>query len=371
MRRIRHGLALEAVVSGLLVASVLATTPADAATTPAPQALAYVSSGQVKVFEAGQVTTAGSGQSPVWSPNGANLLFVHPDFVAGVAGVFVTDTHGNNAHAVISGAYPYITPSWSGDSKFIVYATVRAGAGATGKTVPLEIRAFNPSTKQARVLANVTIAGGCSQAGTALQVAAATAQGTYRGTPSTVIWAQPNLVAVQSSCTGSGLTIVPLGGKPFTLADWSGGVLSPDGKMIAAAVGNGPHSNGAHLGLLNVTTHRTTIIKPPVSAGVLAWTPDSKAVITAVQPTDPLHGTVEVLRESTDGKSVTALAFIPSAGAFHPSVDHAGKSVAFAAIDNASPTVGAIPQITIDLVPAQKLGVAQPYFIGSQPAWRP
>jgi hypothetical protein len=370
MRRIGRGRAREAVLAALLAAPLLTTAPAHAATT-ATQALAYVSNGQVLVYEAGQLTTAGPGQDPVWSPNGANLLFVHPDFVAEAAGVFVTDKHGNNAHPVISGAYPYIVPSWSRDSKFIVYAALHAGASATTKSVPLDIRAFNVSTKQVRVLAHVTITAGCSQAGTALQVAAAAAQGAYRGTPSTIIWAQPNLVVVQSSCTGTGLTVIPLGGKPFTLATWSAAVLSPDGKSIAGAVSNGPGKNGAHLGILYVSTRKTAVLKAAAASNVLAWTPDSKAVITAVQPTDPLHGTAEILRDSVDGKSVTALGFIPSAGVFHPSVNRTKPSVAFAVLANASEKVGSIPQITIDLVPTTSMGVPQPFFVGTQPAWRP
>ena len=362
---------LAAAAGLLLINAVPGSSPQRAgAAAAAPQALAYVTNGQVQVFEAGSLTTVGPGQNPVWSPSGSNLLFVHPDFVADTADLFVADSHGANVRAVGSGAYPYIQPSWSRDGKSIVYAELKPGTKTSAASLPLEIRALDPVSKTQRVLATVTIAGGCTQAGTALQVAATVAEGSYRGMASTLIWARPDLLVVQASCTGSGLLFVPLKGKATLYAGWSGGVLSPDGTTVAAVVA-AAKGKAAQLGLLSLAGMKSTTLQPQINASVLAWTLDGSALLAISEPANTANGTSQVSLVSRNGKTVVSLGAVPGTGVYHPSVDRTGKSLAVAVIASATAKVGVIPSTTIDLLSTQQAIPAHAFFVGSEPAWRP
>jgi Tol biopolymer transport system component len=344
---------------------------ANAAAASAPLALAYVSNGQVTVFEAGTLTTTGPGQDPVWSPNGANLLYMRPDFIANLADLFVADKHGANAQRLFGGVYPYIPPTWSPDSKYILYTAAAKGSATTGQTVNLEVRAFNLATRQVRVLGAFTLSGGCSPNGTALQVAMTTAQGSHQGTPSTLIWAQPNLVVVQESCTGNGLLMFKTGGKPVTLSGWSAAALSPDGKSIAASViPRGGKAVSAQVGVITVATGKTQILKAKVTANAVTWTHDGKYIVTVANPANPAIGSVQIAKLTPNGKTVTRLGAFPAAGAYHPSLDRNDRSLALAVVGSVK-TVGVPPPTFVELAPTQKAGPATPFFPGSQPAWRP
>lgn len=362
-----------ALVASCVIGSVAASgQPAGAAKAPAPQALAYVANGQVTVFEAGTLTTVGPGQSPAWSPNGANVLFMRADFVANLANVFVADTHGANARSVLTNVYPYIAPAWSPDSKYILYTAAAKGSSTTSPTVTLEARAYNVASRQVRVLGRFSLSGGCSPNGTALRTTMTAAQGTYQGTPSTLIWAQPSLIVVQGSCTGSGLLMFKVGGKPTVLSGWSSAVLSPNGKTIAAAVvPRGGKPSNPQVGLINVTTGRTQMTVARVAANALAWTHDGKYIITVADPSNPATGTVQIARLTADGKTVTKLGSFPAAGAYHPSIDATDRSLALAVVGNASAAAVSPPSVSINLVPTTVAGPAHSFFIGSQPAWRP
>lgn len=358
------------IASCVLGGALAGIAPAAAATSSPAQALAYVSGGQVTVFEAGTLTTVGPGQDPVWSPKGDSLLYIRPDFIGNLADVYVADRHGANARRIFSGAYPYVVPSWSPDGKYVVYAATTASRTAT--TVPLQVRAYNVASKQTRVLGSYTLHGGCSPNGTALQTTMAAAQGSYQGTPSTVIWAQPNLVVAQGSCTGSGLVLFKVGGKPSTLSGWSGAVLAPNGKTIAASVvPKGGSAAHAQVGLITVGTGKTQVLGAKVTANALAWTHDGKYIVAVADPTNPATGSVQIARLTPDGKTVTKLGSFRAAGAYHPSIDVTNRSLALAVVGSAPATVAAPPSTYVELTPVTAAGPATPFFPGAQPAWRP
>jgi Tol biopolymer transport system component len=357
------------VASCVLGGALAGPQPAGAATSAPVQALAYVTNSQVTVFEAGTLTSVGPGENPVWSPSGANLLFMRPDFVANLADIYIADKHGANAQRLFSGAYPYITPSWSPDGKYVVYAA--ASGSTSGATVALQVRAFNVASKQSRTLGSYTLRGGCSPNGTAMQTAMTVAQGAYRGTPSTLIWAQPNLIVAQGSCTGSGLVLFKVGGKPTILSGWWGGVLSPNGKTIAASVvPKGGSAASPSVGLITVSTGKTQVLGAKVSASALAWTHDGKYIVTVANPTNPAKGSVQIAKLTADGKTVTKLGSFRATGAYHPSIDVTDRSLALAVVGSASSTVGAPPATFVELTPITAAGAARPFFPGAQPAWR-
>ncbi|HWE64298.1 MAG TPA: hypothetical protein VHB98_21510, partial [Chloroflexota bacterium] len=235
------------------------------------------------------------------------------------------------------------------------------------------VNAYNLATRQVRVLGQFSLAGGCSPNGSALQTTMTTAQGAYHGTPSTLIWAQPNLIVVQSSCTGQGLTMFKVGGKPTSLKGWSAGVLSPDGKTIAAAVlPSSSRSATPQVGAINVATGKTRILNARVGANALTWTHDGKDIIAVAEPSNPAGGSVQISKLTPDGKTVTALGAIKAAGAYHPSVDHTNHSLALAVVASASAGAVAPPMISIEFVPTTTAGPARTFFINSgEPAWRP
>src|SRR5258708_10202090 len=121
MRKSLCGMAALATVVTLMIGGrrIQDTHAASPTPTPPPSpALAYVSSGQIAVIEAGNLTVAGPGQDPLWSPSGANLLFDVPDLLANTATIYLADKHGANTRVLITKAYPFIDPSWSPDSKY-------------------------------------------------------------------------------------------------------------------------------------------------------------------------------------------------------------------------------------------------------------
>ena len=346
----------------------------------APGALVFVAAGQVAVLEAGNLTTVGPGQSPVWSPDGTGLLYITTDFIGNSADIYLANTHGVNGHKVVSHAYPWINPSWSPDSKYIVYTAPTTtlppalpNAPTKPHTIQLEVRALNVASNKVRVLGRISFTAGCSTKVTALQDAFAKAEGSYWGTPSTLIWAQPNVLAVQSTCTGQGLSVFKLaGGKPTSLSGWSGGVLSPDGKTIAAVVT--PSAKGAtsaQIGLINVASGQTQLLSPKLSVASVAWSPDNKALFAAVQPKDTLAGFAHVVRVTRDGKSAKSLGTIQAAGIFHFSLDPTGTSLAMTVVASGSANAVVPPQAVVYNVVTTASGVAHPLVQGGEAAWRP
>lgn len=348
-------------------------TPRPTAT-PAParqQALAYVANGQVMVFEGGTLTTVGLGQSPFWSPNGANLAYSVDDFAGKTADVYVADTHGANVQHVVAKVYPYISPSWSADSKYIVYTTPSTGQRVTAASLRLDVRAIQPGSTASRLLGQITVANRCVSTSTALQAASASAQGGYLGIASTLIWAQPDLIVSQSSCTGQGLLVLKGRGKAVTLPTWSAGMLSPDGKTVAASVAP-TGKGGAQLGLISVATGKTLVIKAALSPNVITWAADSKSLFVASEPSNPSNGKAGIARISLAGKLLTNLGQVPASGVYHLSSAHGDVTLAMAVVANAPATTPAPPAMQISLVnvtpPSKPIGL---FATAAQPAWRP
>jgi hypothetical protein len=354
-------------------------TPRPAATprptsTPAParpQALAYVANGQVIVFEGGTLTTVGVGQSPFWSPNGAELAYSVDDFRGNTADVYVADTHGANAKHVVAKVYPYINPSWTADSKYIVYTTPVSGQKATAPTLRLQVRAIRPDGTGSLVLGQVTVDNRCATTGTALQIAGTNAQGSYRGYAGTLVWGQPSLIVVQSSCTGQGLMMFKIGKKPTTLATWSAGALSPDGKTVAASVAPAG-KGGAQLGLITIATGKTRVVKAAVSPDVLTWARDSRSLFVASQPANPANGKATIARIDLAGERLTNLGQVPASGVYHLNSAHGDVTLAMAVVANGPATTPAPPAMQISLVnvtpPSKPINL---FVSAAQPAWRP
>ncbi|MGH2344974.1 MAG: TolB family protein [Chloroflexota bacterium] len=254
---------------GIAAATLAAIVPATSvgpiaarAATASTNALAFVTAGQVSVIEASNITTAGVGQTPLWAPDGSGLLFVLDDYVANSATVYLANSHGADAKVLTAHAYPWVNPGWSRDGKYVLYtvpatklAQVLPNAAATSHPIKLKVMAMKVANKSTTTLGTVTFTAGCSAKVTALANAFAVAEGAYLGTPNTLIWAQPNLVVMQSSCTGQGLTVLNVKThKTSTLPTWFGGVLSPDGSTIAASVAGAKPSSLAQVGILVVKT---------------------------------------------------------------------------------------------------------------------
>lgn len=361
-------------VAALTAACIGAGYPAGrarAATAPTP-ALTYVSpNGQVVVQESGTLTQAGPGQDPVWSPNGANLLYMVANAAGNTGDLYVADTHGANGRRVLSRVYPGVNPSWSFDSHYVVYTAPAAGANAGAAGFSLEVRAMRLTTGAVRVLGTIPFAGGCGLKVTALQDALTRAQGSYHGIPGTLIWAQGGMVVVQSGCTGQGLTVFAAGQRKLThLPTWSSGVLSPDGKTVAAVVTANPHSP-AQVGLLAAPGGKAQVLGPKIGASVLAWSPDGKTIYGSVQPADPRAGFAHLYHLSRDGKTSGSLGMIQAAGMYHLSVDPTGKSLAVAVVGSALANAVAPPQILIYTISTQTSGQAQAFIPAVQPSWRP
>jgi dipeptidyl aminopeptidase/acylaminoacyl peptidase len=361
-------------VLALVATCAAAGRPADvsrAATTAAP-ALAYVSpNGQVVVQENGTLTQVGPGQNPVWSPSGANLLYQVANFPGNTADLYVADTHGANSRRVITHAYPFIGPSWSQDGQYVVYTTPATGADLTAASFGLEVRALRLATGKVQVLGRIPFSGGCSLKVTALQDAQGRAQGSYHGVPSTLIWAQGGLVVVQRSCTGLGLTAFGAGKTKLTqLPTWSAGVLAPDGKTIAAVVTSSAHSP-SQVGLLTAPAGKAQVLGPKIGASVLTWSPDSKIIYGAAQPTDPKAGFAHVYHLSRDGRAMGSLGMIQAAGVYHLSPDPSGKSLILAVVASAPANAVAPPPILVYAVSTLTSGQAQAIIPAVQPSWRP
>jgi dipeptidyl aminopeptidase/acylaminoacyl peptidase len=358
----------------LAVACIASAHPAamSRAAAPATPALAYVSpNGQVVVQENGTLTQVGPGQDPVWSPNGANLLYQVANFAGNTADLYVADTHGANSRRVITNAYPFVSPSWSPDSQYVVYTAPAAGANPGASSFSLEVRALRLANGKVQVLGHIPCAGGCSLKVTALQDAQARAQGSYHGVPSTLIWAQGGLVAVQRSCTGLGLTVFTAGKARLTqLPTWSAGVLAPDGKTVAAVVTPSAHSL-SQVGLLSAPGGKVQVLGPKIGASVLTWSPDGKTIYGAVEPADPRAGFAHVYHLSRDGKAVGSLGMIQAAGIYHLSPDPSGKSLVLAVVASAPANAAAPPSVLVYAVSTLTSGQAQAIIAAVQPSWRP
>jgi Tol biopolymer transport system component len=340
-----------------------------AAATPS-QALTYTANGHVEVIEAGNLTTVGTGQSPLWSPNGQHLLFSALDFIRMTADFYVADTHGANVNHLVSKAYPYVNPSWSTDSGRVVYTAVASGSKATANPVKLNIETYTLATSKTQSVAQTTLTGGCVQSFTALQSAMTLAEGAYRGVPSTLILAPNNAVVVQSSCTGVGLTVLRPHAKPLQLPTWEGGVLSPDGKSVAAVI-SGPAKQAGQIGMINLATGKTQVLAPHLGASSVIWSHDGSAVFVASQPTNSATGFARMYAVTKDGKQSVSVGAVKAAGLLHLSIDPTGKNLALALVGSASPKVVVPPPVTVYNILTQKVGQGQPLIVGSQPSWRP
>jgi dipeptidyl aminopeptidase/acylaminoacyl peptidase len=375
MRKPMCGIAALVTVTALTIGGLRAQDTRAAGPTPTPTppspALAYVSNGQVAVIEAGSLTVAGPGQHPAWSPSGANLLFNVPDLLANTATLYLADKHGANTHALITKVYPFIDPTWSPDSKYVVFTTPAPGASLTSRSIQLVVKAARIADGAVRSLGQFSFKTGCSPLTSALQDAFSKAQGGYHGTPNTLIWAQPGRVAVQSSCTGQGIALFNVGGGGTkSLSAWSGGVLSPDGKTIVAAVAGSGKAAGK-IGEISVATGATKVLAAKISPTIFAWGSTSKVLFALSQPADPASGAVTLYRLSTDGKAISVLGQARAAGAFHLSVNHLQDHLALAIVASAPRNAMSAPATFVSDASALSYGTPSPIVPGTEPAWRP
>jgi Tol biopolymer transport system component len=330
-----------------------------------------MASGHVQVIEAGSLTAVGTGQSPLWAPNGHSLLYSALDFIGLTADFYLADTHGAHSHHLIGKAYPYVNPSWTSDSGRVVYTSVAPGSKATASLIKLNINTYTVASGKTQTVAQTSLGGGCSQAFTALQSAMTLAEGAYRGVPSTLILAPNNTVVVQSSCTGVGLTVLRPGASPLQLPTWEGGVLSPDGKTVAAVISS-PASSAGQIGLLTLATGKTQVLAPHLGANCVIWSTDGSALFLATQPANPATGMAHIYAMTRDGSQYINVAALKAAGIVHLSLDPTGQNLAIAVVGSASAKAAAAPQVEVYNVLTQKSGQDQLlYEGGSQPSWRP
>ncbi len=376
MRKQWRGAAAMAVAAGLVAGGQGSFTARAAVST---NALAFASNGQVAVLEGGALTTAGVGQSPLWSPDGSGLLFTTMDYIGNAESIFLADTHGANAKLLVSNAYPWVNAAWSRDGKYVLYtvptgklAIAAPNAPAKATQITLKVEALKLGSKNPTILGTFSFTAGCSSKVTALQNAFALAEGTYNGAPSTLIWAQPSLVAVQSTCGAQGLTILHIhGGKNATLPTWSGGVLSPDGSTIAATVAGSKPGSSTQVGLITVASGKTQVLAPKLNAGSVAWSPDNKNLYVASMPTNPKSGSAQIYTLSKNGKTAKSVYSTHAAGIFHLSPLKVSPNVAFTTVAS-SPANAVVPPATLveNLTLGSKLP-AQALLQGGQGAWRP
>jgi len=351
-------------------------TQARAATASPALAVAYVTpNGQVAVLESvngvGSITNAGLGADPVWSPNGANLLFVVTDALANKMIIYVADTHGANIKAVVPSAYPGVIPSWSPDSNYVVYTTVAPGTKPGISSTQLQIDAVRLSDNTTQVLGQYAYAAGCPDSWTALQDAFRRAQGAYLGNPTTLIWAQPKLVVAQSSCTGHGLTLLNTGSKTVkTLSAWSAGTLSPDGKSIAAVVAGAKGSQG-QVGIISVASGSTTVLAPKISPASVAWSPTGKTLYAISDPSNPQSGFARLYSMGPDGKALASVFALPAAGIFHLSVNSQATHMVMSVVASAAANASSPPSAMVSDEPLSPAGVPSPFLSGTQASWRP
>jgi WD40-like Beta Propeller Repeat len=272
---------------------------------------------------------------------------------------------------LITKAFPYIDPSWSPDSKYVVFTTPAPGASLTSRSIQLVVKAARIADGAVRSLGQFNFTTGCSPLTSALQDAFTKAQGGYHGTPSTLIWAQPNRVAVQSSCTGQGIVLFNVGGGGTkSLSAWSGGVLSPDGKTIVAAVAGSGKAAGK-IGEITVATGATKVLAAKISPTIFAWGSSSKVLFALSQPADPATGAVTLYRLSTDGKAISVLGQAHAAGAFHLSVNHLQDHLALAIVASAPRNSMSAPATYVSDASTLLYGTPSPIVPGTEPAWRP
>jgi dipeptidyl aminopeptidase/acylaminoacyl peptidase len=251
-------------------------------------------------------------------------------------------------------------------------AIAAPNAPAKATQITLKVEALKLGSKSPTTLGTFSFTAGCSSKVTALQNAFALAEGTYNGAPSTLIWAQPSLVAVQSTCGAQGLTILHIhGGKNATLPTWSGGVLSPDGSTIAATVAGSKPGSSTQVGLITVASGKTQVLAPKLNAGSVAWSPDNKNLYVASMPTNPKSGSAQIYTLSKNGKTAKSVYSTHAAGIFHLSPLKVSPNVAFTTVAS-SPANAVVPPATLveNLTLGSKLP-AQALLQGGQGAWRP
>jgi len=255
------------------------TSQAWAATAMNTAALAYVTNGQVVVIEAGSLTVAGTGQNPVWAPNGSALIFNTPDPRSGTAAVYIADQHGANSKVLVKSSYSYINPSWSPDSAYVLYTIIAPNTKPKGQTIQLQVEAVKVSTGAVKFLGAYTFTTGWRGDGNrACWIRSRTPREATTAYRATLIWAQPNVVVAQSSCSGLGLALFNVGGtSPKVLSNWSAAALSPNGKLIAANANGKP-------GIITVATGATTTLQYKFAPASLTWAITSGLVYAVSQP---------------------------------------------------------------------------------------
>ncbi len=380
MRNLWRGIALTAIAAILPATSM---GPEGARAAASTNALTFVSAGSVYVLESGKLTTVGVGQTPQWAPNGSSLLFDLNDYVGNTSTIYLANTHGAAAKVLVQHTYPWVNPGWSKDGKYVLYTVpvtklpaTLPNAAPVLKPIQLKVMAVKVADNSTSTLGTFTFTGGCSAKITALANGLGLAEGAYQGTPNTLIWAQPNLVAVQSSCTGVGLTLLQTKTKKVTtLPTWFGGALSADGSTIAASVAGATPTSLAQVGLLTVSTGKTQVLGPKLGAGSLAWSSDGKNLYVATVPTNPQTGTAYIYQLSKDGKTQKTLFSVKASGIFHLSTLTSGGNVAFTTAASSSAAAQAPPQTLVEnlniAAVGTKVAAAQPLVLGGQGAWRP
>jgi len=110
----------------------------------------------------GLITGQSNDRQPVWSPDGQSLAFARvgeaPDGPSqvGLGGqIFVADASGENTRPVSSGPPPKFLPSWSPDSKQIVFSVAPAPGEALGeRNERFQIFVINADGSEQRQITN-------------------------------------------------------------------------------------------------------------------------------------------------------------------------------------------------------------------------
>ena len=292
-------------------------------------------------------------------------MFDTPDPRSGNASIYLADQHGANAKVLVKSAYAFVNPAWSPDSNYVLYTTIAPKTKANGQVIQLQVQAVKVSSGAVKLLGTFPYTAGCAVTASALQDTFAHAQGSYHGVPSTLIWAQPNLVMVQSSCTGLGLTSFAVGGTQVqTQANWSAAVLSPNGKLIVANANGKP-------GIVTVATRASKVLQYKFAPASLAWAATSAMAYAIVQPSNPATGRVSVYNFTTDGKASLLLGALPGSGAFHLSINHLGDHLAMALVASAPAKAESPPAVTVYDVRSLVVNNPTPLVGGMEPTWRP
>jgi Tol biopolymer transport system component len=79
-----------------------------------------------------QLTSLGGhAGTPRWSPDGRWIAFDYR--LAAHSQIYLIDSEGRNTHAITSGNYENLVPSWSRDGAFVYFASARAESMTFGE----------------------------------------------------------------------------------------------------------------------------------------------------------------------------------------------------------------------------------------------